>query len=79
MTVFTAKCARGFRLHLTCLKYQVEGGQPLASPDDCLLAEEIVKADPGIQQMLKDRGCTDLDLVACDPWSGTPDVLMGSP
>lgn len=49
---------------------QLEGVQPLASPDDCLLAEQIAKADPKVREMLKMRGVTDMDLVACDPWSG---------
>ena len=49
---------------------QLEGVEPLASPDDCLLAEEIAKADPGVQEQLKQRGVTDVSLVACDPWSG---------
>ena len=44
--------------------------QPLATPDDCELAETIAKADPGVQAMLRERGITRLDLVACDPWSG---------
>ncbi|KAL3159938.1 hypothetical protein ABBQ38_010331 [Trebouxia sp. C0009 RCD-2024] len=48
---------------------ELEGVQPLASPDDCLLAEQIAKADPKVREMLKMRGVTDMDLVACDPWS----------
>jgi Cu2+-containing amine oxidase len=37
--------------------------------EDCVEAEEIVKADPSIQALLKDRyGVTDMDLVAADPW-----------
>lgn len=49
----------------------MEGKQPLLTPEDCLLAEEIVKADPEIAAMLRDDyGITDLSLVACDPWSG---------
>lgn len=48
----------------------MEGVEPLASPDDCLLAEEIAKADPKVQEQLKLRGVTDVSLVACDPWSG---------
>ena len=46
--------------------------EPLASPDDCLLAEQIAKEDPKVQEQLKLRGITDMDLVACDPWSGVP-------
>ena len=50
---------------------QIEGKEPLLTPEDCLLAEEIVKADPNIAAMLHDDyGITDLSLVACDPWSG---------
>ncbi|DBA72671.1 TPA: putative terpene-alkaloid biosynthetic cluster [Trebouxia sp. C0005] len=48
---------------------QVDGVEPLASPDDCLLAEQIAKADPKVREQLKLRGVTDMDLVACDPWS----------
>ena len=53
-----------------CNVAQLEGVEPLASPDDCLLAEEIAKADPKVQEQLKLRGVTDVSLVACDPWSG---------
>jgi primary-amine oxidase len=50
---------------------QIEGKEPLLTPEDCLLAEELVKADPEIAAMLRDDyGITDLSLVACDPWSG---------
>lgn len=48
----------------------MDGVEPLASPDDCLLAEQIAKADPKVREQLKLRGVTDMDLVACDPWSG---------
>ncbi|CAM9540325.1 unnamed protein product, partial [Discosporangium mesarthrocarpum] len=50
---------------------QVEGGQqPLISPDDCFLAEEIVKGDEKVAALLKERyGIEDLALLACDPWS----------
>jgi hypothetical protein len=49
----------------------VEDRQPLLTPEDCLLAEEIVKADSEIVELLKNQyGITDLSLVACDPWSG---------
>ena len=48
---------------------QVRGAQPLLTPDDCSDAEEIAKADAQVQQLLKQRGITDLDLVAADPWS----------
>ena len=49
---------------------QVEGVQPLASPEDCFDAEAIAKANPEVVSLLKERyGISDLDLVACDPWS----------
>jgi hypothetical protein len=49
---------------------QKRGAEPLASPDDCELAEAITKADAEVQALLKERNITQLDLVACDPWSG---------
>ena len=49
---------------------QKEGVQPLASPDDCFDAEAIAKADQKVQERLGLYGITDMDLVACDPWSG---------
>ena len=54
---------------------QKKNVEALATPDDCLLAEEIAKADPGVQAMLQERNITSLDLVACDPWSGTHPFL----
>lgn len=49
----------------------VPGAHPLASPDDCLEAEAIVKADPGVRKLLREvYGIDDVELVACDPWSG---------
>lgn len=37
--------------------------------EDCVEAEEVVKADPGVRALLKDRyGLTDMALVAADPW-----------
>ena len=37
--------------------------------EDCVEAEEIVKADEGIRALLKDRyGITDMSMVAADPW-----------
>lgn len=48
---------------------QVEGVQPMVTIEDCVEAEEIVKADPGVRALLKDRyGLTDMALVAADPW-----------
>lgn len=44
--------------------------QALATPDDCIEAEAIAKADPEVRRLLQERyGVTDLDLVCCDPWS----------
>eukprot|EP00899_Mesostigma_viride_P025592 jgi/Mesvir1/6217/Mv00897-RA.1 len=46
------------------------GLQPLLTPDDCFLAEAIVKEDPTIVQAVRERyGVEDLRLLACDPWS----------
>lgn len=46
------------------------GVQPLISPDECFLAEAIVKADPEVAKLLSERyGIEDLSLLACDPWS----------
>lgn len=48
----------------------IHGVQALAHPEDCILAEDIAKADPEVQRKLRDEyGITDLALVACDPWS----------
>ncbi|KAG1660812.1 hypothetical protein FOA52_010236 [Chlamydomonas sp. UWO 241] len=46
----------------------IEGVQALATPDDCIEAEAIAKADPRVIAMLKDKyGVTDMSLVFCDP------------
>ena len=48
---------------------QLEGVQPMVTIEDCVEAEELVKADPSIRALLKERyGVTDMALVACDPW-----------
>ncbi|BDA42557.1 Primary amine oxidase [Coccomyxa sp. Obi] len=48
---------------------KVEGVQPMVTIEDCVEAEEIVKADLGVRALLKDRyGLTDMALVAADPW-----------
>ena len=50
---------------------QVKDRQPLLTPEDCVLAEDIAKADPEVAAMVKEAyGITDLSLLACDPWSG---------
>ncbi|QDZ20279.1 copper amine oxidase [Chloropicon primus] len=44
--------------------------QPLLTPDDCLLAEEIVKRDPKVKAILmEDRYRADASSLQCDPWS----------
>ena len=57
-----------------------EGCQPLFSPDDCFLAEEIVKADEAVCAEIAERyGVDPADFgtsLICDPWSvhvATPD------
>lgn len=53
-------------------------GQPLATPDDCLLAEAIARDDAQVQQMVAARGVS-FSSVACDPWAihACPDEWMG--
>ncbi|BDA50132.1 Primary amine oxidase [Coccomyxa sp. Obi] len=49
---------------------EVQDREPLLTPEDCILAEDIAKADPEVVALLKEKyGLTDLALVACDPWS----------
>lgn len=46
------------------------GTQPMFSPDDCFLAEEICKSSPEVRTALKERyGLVDMDCIAADPWS----------
>lgn len=45
-----------------------EGTQPPFSPDDCFLAEKIVKDEIGDVVRVR-YGIDDLELLACDPWS----------
>lgn len=45
------------------------GARPRIAPDEFLLAEQIVKADPRFVAALAKRGITDLSLVCSDPWS----------
>lgn len=46
------------------------GTQPMFTPNDCDLAEEIVQTSEKVQQVLKDRyGISDIKTIACDPWS----------
>lgn len=45
-----------------------EGFQPLLSPDDCDLAEQIVKLDAGVAKLLEERyGITDIGEVERAP------------
>ena len=48
------------------------GTQPMLTPDDCFLAENIVKQSKEVQTVLMERyGITDFNTqVAADPWSG---------
>ena len=47
------------------------GTQPLYSPDDCDLAEEIAKSSPEVQKAVLERyGIKDVEKeLVCDPWS----------
>jgi primary-amine oxidase len=46
------------------------GVQPMFTPEDCDLAEEIAKNSPELQHALLERyGITDMSRVAADPWS----------
>eukprot|EP00884_Botryococcus_braunii_P003392 jgi/Botrbrau1/13053/Bobra.0187s0015.1 len=53
---------------------QVEGVQPLASPDDCFLAEDIVKEDPHIRASWP----TPTTSQTCLLWPATPGLLGGT-
>ena len=47
-----------------------KGTQPLLTPDDCFLAEDIVQQSDEVKRVLEERyGITDISRVACDPWS----------
>ena len=43
-------------------------GQPMATPDDCLLAERVVRADAGVLEALLKRGIDPATLFL-DPWA----------
>ena len=47
---------------------QLEGVHPTVTIEDCLEAEEIVKADPGIIKLLHERYGLTPERVAFDPW-----------
>eukprot|EP01023_Acetabularia_acetabulum_P066619 TRINITY_DN9016_c0_g2_i1.p1 TRINITY_DN9016_c0_g2~~TRINITY_DN9016_c0_g2_i1.p1 ORF type:complete len:714 (+),score=119.60 TRINITY_DN9016_c0_g2_i1:60-2201(+) len=47
-----------------------QGTQPLASPDDCLLAEKIVQEDTSLALFIQERyGLKDMSQLVVDPWS----------
>ncbi|KAI0562514.1 amine oxidase [Gracilaria domingensis] len=47
-----------------------KGAQPVLTPDDCDLAEAIVKRDPRVRELVSKRyGMYDIDSLVCDPWS----------
>ena len=55
---------------VTYTKELERGVQPLLTPDDCDLAEEISKSSTELQTALKERyGITDMSRIAADPWS----------
>jgi len=46
------------------------GVQPLLTPEDCFLAEEIIQSSEEMAKLIFERyGITDMSRVACDPWS----------
>lgn len=46
------------------------GVQPMFTPEDCDLAEEVVKSSSDVENALKERyGITDMARIAADPWS----------
>ena len=48
---------------------QAEGVQPMVSPDDTFLAEEVVLKSAEVQKLLLSRyGISDMSEVVCDPW-----------
>jgi len=57
---------------------ELPGVQPMTTPDDNATAEEIMKADPEVRRLLRERyAITDMASVACDTWAchGAPDHL----
>ena len=54
--------------------------QPVTTPDDNVLAEEVINADAGIRTLVAERyGITDPALIVFDPWTlhGTPAGFKG--
>lgn len=44
------------------------GFQPTLTPEDCFVAERIVKSDKEVQRRCLLLGLEDIDLVVADPW-----------
>lgn len=55
------------------------GKQPVLSPADCLLAEQIAKQDSQLNELLQSQYGLDVSRVVCDPWSVhlSEDVFSG--
>lgn len=51
-------------------KELASGVQPMFTPDDCDLAETIVRKSSEVAAIIKERyGITDMERIVCDPWS----------
>ena len=53
---------------------QIQGVQPVLTPDDCNLAEEIAKTNENLMTLLMNRyglSQEEISNITCDPWSGT--------
>ena len=51
------------------LSVQLDGMHPMTTPEDNSMAEEIMKKDAKVRQLLADRyGITNMDLIAWDTW-----------
>ncbi|PXF49742.1 Primary amine oxidase [Gracilariopsis chorda] len=68
--------ATAHKLHVNLVTSEIrqlpvpEGAQPVLTPDDCHLAEKIVKADSRVRELISKRyGIDDIDSLVCDPWS----------
>ncbi|KAJ3032255.1 hypothetical protein HDV00_007739 [Rhizophlyctis rosea] len=57
----------------------VPGVQPCLTPEDCFLAEAIVKACPEVLKAVQERGIDSMEHVVADPWSygyhGEPELV----
>ncbi|CAN8064892.1 unnamed protein product [Agarophyton chilense] len=68
--------ATAYKLHVELASSEVKelpiarGAQPVLTPDDCNLAETIVKRDARVRDLISKRyGMYDIDSLVCDPWS----------